>query len=171
MSNSNKKVVFLFLRYAIILIFGVGNFYILYKILTPITINSTNVILRLFTLTTLSGDVIHFGQTTIKIAPPCVAGAAFFLLFALLLSIPNIKIKTRIYAVLTAMATLLIINIARILILAPLTTAKYFEIIHWIFWNILSTVFVVGIYFATIKYYKIKGIPVYSDLKYLRRLT
>lgn len=167
MNKKDKSVLFLFLRYAIILVFGIGNFYILYKILTPITIHSTNIIIRLFVPTVLSGDIIHFGHSTIEIAPPCVAGAAFFLLIALLLSIPDVKIRTRLYAIATAILSLLFINIMRILILAPLTNVKYFEIIHWVFWNVLSTIFVVGIYLAVVKYYKIKNIPVYSDLKYI----
>ncbi len=171
MNKDLKKIISLFFRYGIILIFGIGNFYLLYKIFTPATIYSVNFILGLFSPTVLIGNAIMFRQITVEIAPPCVAGAAFFLLLALLLSTANVKYKTRVYAIFTAMMSLFVINIIRILILAPITTMKYFEIIHWIFWNVLSTVFVIGIYFITIKIYKIKSVPVYSDIKYLKRLS
>lgn len=168
---TNKKIIGLFSRYLVILIFGIGNMYLIYKILTPPTIHATNLLLSVFTQTTLIGNTIYFGQVIIEIAPSCVAGSAFYLLLILLFSTADIKPKTRLYAILTAIAILFVLNVTRILILAPLTTLPNFETIHWVFWHIVSTVFVVTTYIATIKLYKIKSIPVYSDIKYLIGLT
>ena len=66
---------------------------------------------------------------------------------------------------------LFVLNIARILLLASLIASPSFETIHWVFWHIVSTVFVVGTYIATTRIYKIKTIPVYSDFKYLTKLV
>lgn len=169
--NKNKKIISLFLRYLTILILGAGNLYIIYKVLTPPTIYTTNLLLNIFTSTTLQGNFIYFGQTIIEIAPSCVAGAAFYLLLALLLSTADVKPKTRLYAILTAIAIFFALNITRILILASLISTPNFETIHWVFWHIVSTIFVVATYIATVKLYKIKSIPVYSDFKYLISLT
>lgn len=171
MNKDYKKIINLFLRYAIILILGVGNLYIIYGALTPLTVNATNLAIKILTPTTLINNTIHFSQATIEIAAPCVAGSAFYLLLALLLSTSNVKPKTRIYSILTAVAILFTLNITRILILASMITSPNFEIIHWIFWHILSTIFVVATYVATIKLYKIESIPVYSDIKHIRSLV
>ncbi len=168
---TNQKTIGLFSRYLAVLILGIGNLYLIYKILTPLTIQTTNILLGLFTQTTLRENTIYFGQTIIEIVPSCVAGSAFYLLLVLLFATADVKPKTRLNAILTAISILFILNITRILILASLTTTANFETIHWIFWHIVSTVFVVATYIATIKLYKIKSIPVYSDFKYLLSLT
>jgi exosortase/archaeosortase family protein len=168
--TQNKKITGLFLRYLTVLILGAGNLYLIYKILTPLTIHTTNIILNIFTPTTLHENVIRFGATTIQIVPACVAGAAFYLLLILLFTTADLKPKTRAYAILTATAILFTLNIARILLLTSLIYLPNFETIHWVFWHIVSTVFVVATYIATTKLYKIKSIPVYSDFKYLTSL-
>lgn len=171
MNKDSKKITNLFSRYLAIIILGIANLYIIYKILTPLTIHATNLALKIFTPTTLVENIIQFNQTIIQIAPSCVAGSAFYLLIALFLSTANIKPKTRLKAILTATAALFVLNVTRILILATLTTTPNFETIHWILWHIASTIFVVVTYIATIKLYKIKSIPVVSDIKYLKSLT
>ena len=168
---NNKKIIGLFSRYLIILLLGTGKLYLIYKVLTPLTIQTTNTLLNVFTQTTLRENIIYFGQIIIEIAPSCVAGSAFYLLLILLFTTADVNIKTRVTAILTAITILFALNITRILILAFLTTSPNFETIHWIFWNIVSTVFVVATYIATIKLYKIKSIPIYSDFKYLKSLT
>lgn len=170
MNKDTKKIINLFSRYILILALGIGNLYLIYKILTPLTIHTTNLAIRIFTATTLTEDIIQFGQSIIQIAPACVAGSAFYLLIALFLSTANIPPKTRFKAILTAILALFILNILRILILAFLIATPNFEIIHWIFWHLVSTIFVVATYITTIKFYKIKSVPIISDVKYLKSL-
>ena len=171
MNKDIKRIINIFSRYIAILILGAANLYIIYKVLTPLTIHVTNIILKIFAPTTLAGDIIHFQEATIQIAPACVAGSAFYLLLALLLSIGNVKFQTRLKAIGTAVLILFVLNVARIIILAFLITTSNFELIHWIFWHLVSTIFVVATYITTIKIYKIKSIPVYSDFKYIKGLT
>lgn len=171
MKKEHAKIISLFSRYLAIIVLGSYNFYLIYKIFTPLTIHATNLAIKLVTPTILSKDIIHFGQTTIQIAPSCIAGSAFFLLIALILSTSNIKPKTRALALLTSLATLFILNITRILILASMTSSPSFQALHFAFWHVLSTLFVVITYIATIKFYNIKSIPIISDFKYLKSLT
>ena len=42
-----------------------------------------------------------------------------------------------------------------------------FNITHEIVWYVFGTLFVVGIWFAEVKIYNLKEIPVYSDIKLL----
>jgi len=170
MNKQSKKILGLFARYFIILLFGIGNLYLIYLILTPITIQTLNSLLSIFINTTLVGNIIYMDKAVIEIIPACVAGAAFYLLLFLLLSMEDINPKTRIKAIITAFAMLFILNISRILILIPIINTSYFETIHWIFWHFISIIFIVAVWFSVIKIYKIKSIPIYSDFKYIKGL-
>ncbi|MCK4649929.1 pacearchaeosortase [Candidatus Pacearchaeota archaeon] len=171
MNKQHKRLIGLGIRYLSILILGLGNFYILQKILNPLTIHTTNIILKIFTNTILVIDTIYTSFLTIQIVPSCVATSAFYLLLFLIFSTSNIKPKTRLNATLTAVAIFFVLNITRILILIPIATTPYFTTVHWIFWHLVSTIFVLATWFATMKIHKIKSIPIHSDLKYLRSLT
>lgn len=170
MDKDFKKITSLFSRYLIILILGVGDLYLIYKILTPLTLHATNLILKIFTPTTLSGNTIYFNQSIIQIVPACVAGSAFYLLIALILSTANIAPEVRLKALLAALTAFFALNITRILILITLIKTPEFETIHFIFWHIVSTIFVIATYIATIKLYKIKSVPIISDFNYLKSL-
>ena len=63
----------------------------------------------------------------------------------------------------------LILNIARIFFLsiAYVNGYSWFDFTHKLFWYLGSSIFVVGIWFAEVKLFKIKQIPFYSDLKFL----
>ena len=170
MDKQSKKVLGLFARYISLIILGVGNLYILYKILTPLTIRTVSRILALFSPITLTENFLTFKGDAIEIIPACVAGAAFFLLLFLILSTAEIKPGKRSQMILFSMLTLFILNVLRIIILALIAKSSYFELTHWILWHIISTIFVVGIWFAMVKIYNIKSIPVYSDVRYLQSL-
>ena len=63
--------------------------------------------------------------------------------------------------------SLLVLNILRIFFLSLVFVlgASLFDITHELFWYLGSTIFVVGIWFAGVKIFKVKEIPFYSDLK------
>lgn len=158
----------LLLRY-ILLLGLVISLPIIYKILTPITIYITSSLLKLFYSVSVLKDIIMINQSTIiKISPACVAGSAFLLLLILNLSTP-MKIKPRVYSILFSIISLFLVNIFRIFILSILliNEFEFFYLTHKLFWYGLSTIFVVGIWFLSVKLFRIKDIPVYSDINYL----
>jgi len=162
------KPILLLSRY-ILLLGLVISLPLIYKILTPITIYFTGFLLKLFYQVSIMKEIIMVNlKTIIEISPACVAGSAYLLLLILNLSTP-MKIKTRIYSVLFSIILLFLINVLRIFILSILlvNNFKYFDLTHKLFWYGLSTLFVVGIWFLSIKLFKIKEIPVYSDMKNL----
>ena len=170
MNKQSKKISGLFARYIALIILGLGNLYIIYKILIPLTFNALRIILSIFTKPFVMDNIIYVRTIGIEIIPACVAGSAFYLLLILLLSTADVKSETRTKAIITALASLFILNILRILILIPMAGTAYFETAHWIFWHIISTIFVVAIWFSVVKIYKIKSIPIYSDIKYIKKL-
>ena len=113
--------------------------------------------------------IILNGQIPIEIVPACVAGSAYYLLLVLNLSILKIKLSDRLKMISLSFLALFIINVLRIFILSTMLLSNFtlFVISHKIFWYLLSTVFVVGIWFWEVKLFKIKEIPFFSDFKFL----
>lgn len=170
MNTKNKQFLSISIRYLILLLVAFPSFWLFYLIFTPLTIYSVYFALNIFFDVFLTGNVIILnGQISIEIIPACIAGSAYYLLLILNLSIFKIKLSDRIKMISLSFLAFLIINILRIFILSTilLSNFKLFVITHLVFWYAMSTVFVVGIWFFEVKFFKIKEIPFYSDLKFL----
>ncbi|MFA7708365.1 MAG: pacearchaeosortase [Candidatus Pacearchaeota archaeon] len=166
-SIPDKSLWLIALRYILLLIL-VGCSPLIYKILTPLTIYFTVIILRIFYSVSISGIQILINQSKIiEIIPSCVAGSAYVLLLILNLFIA-MKPKQRVYSLFFSFSILFILNILRIFILSVLLVNdfEFFYITHKLVWYILSTILVVGVWFLTTKIFSIKGIPIVSDVKY-----
>jgi exosortase/archaeosortase family protein len=167
MNKEAKNILGMFLRYFFILFLGMGNLYIFYKILTPITVFLISKTVGLFTEILVIRNIIFLKDFTVELIPACVAGSAFFLLFLLVFSSANITPKKRILALVISSIALLFLNYIRIIFLILIVNNFYFDLIHWILWHLVSVVFVVGIWFLVVKIFKIKSIPIYTDISYL----
>lgn len=162
---SKENISYIFLRYLIILFAGLGNLFIFYKLLTPLTKYAVYYSLKPFIELSLVGNFIIYNSFAFELISACVAGSAFYLLFILIMSSYGIKAKTRLQLIIFSFFTLLILNILRIDLLILASNSVYFEFIHLFFWYFLSTIFVIIIWFLCIKLFKIKSIPVYTDFK------
>ena len=165
----NKKVISIILRYLMIILVGLGNLYILYKIFHPLTFYSSSFLLSLFgEIETFYGvNTFLFNTTAVEVVNACVAGSAYYLLFILCLSTPNLNIAKRIAVLAFSWIIFLIINVIRIALMTLIAGTIYFESIHLFFWYLLSLVFVVGVWFLSVKIFSIKETPVYSDITFL----
>ena len=176
MKKRNNKKEFnlydLLIRYLILIILGVfiGVFY---KGFAPLTIYPVYFILNLFYPVYLLSNILMVNSTIIEIISACIASSAYYLFIILNLSTPDIETKKRIKMLLIAFLSFLILNILRIVFLSMLyvSGSSLFDFTHELFWYVISVVFVVGIWFAQVKYYKIKTIPFYSDLKLIYNLS
>lgn len=169
MNKKLSRVYDIIIRYIIIIFFGLPNLWVFYFIFTPLTVYPVYFLFNIFFDASLSGNTITISGNFIEIVKACVAGSAYYLLLILNLSTPKIKLMRRIKIIGLAFISLLIINILRILLLGLFSFSSpiWFDIIHKLFWYLLSIVFVIGIWFAEVKLFKIKDIPFYSDLKFL----
>lgn len=164
-----NKLQNIFLRYIILILVAIPNLYLFYFIFTPLTVYPLYFLLNIFFDTSLSQNIIQFSNLSIELIPACIAGAAYYLLLILNLSTPKIKFKKRIKLIFSSFLIFLALNILRIFFLSLLlhSGSVYFDITHKFFWYIISTIFVVGIWFFQVKLYKIRQIPFYSDIKYI----
>lgn len=118
----------------------------------------------------ISFDSILVGKTTLIFAPACIAVSAYYLLLLLVLFTKCIVFKKRIYCFLLGSLLILILNVIRIFILSLLVInyhQEWFELIHMLFWYAVSGVYVALIWIFLVHKFKIKSIPIYSDLEYL----
>lgn len=157
-------------RYLILVLTSLSGLWLFYFIFTSLTIYPVYFLVNLlFEDVSLFGEIMIVNGLAIEFIRACIAGSAYYLLLILNLSTPKINLKKRVTMILFSFAALLIINIIRIfvLILIFFYGFSFFDITHKFFWYFMSTIFVILIWFAEVKYFKIKEIPFYSDIKYL----
>ncbi|MEK6875228.1 MAG: pacearchaeosortase [Nanoarchaeota archaeon] len=170
--KDNKFIIGIFIRYLFLLLVSIGGLYIFYLVFTPLTVYSVFFLASLFFKASVSGNIVHFGNGCFDIVYACVAGSAYYLLLVLNLSIPNIPIKKRLMMIFSSFLLLLLLNILRIFFLGILFSSNLdlFNLAHKVLWYFLSTIFIIGIWFIEVAIFKIKGIPFYSDIKFLYKL-
>ena len=164
MKKKEKDFYFIFLRYIIILLFGIGNLFVFYFILTPVTTYSVYGILSLYHEVELGKSGILFLESfNVGLIDSCIAGGAFYLLFILIMSTGNLNLKKRLTILFYSFLIFLFLNVLRILVLIELYGTNIFIFAHWFLWNVMSTLFVVGIWFFMVKIYKIRSYPFLTD--------
>jgi exosortase/archaeosortase family protein len=167
MDKKNKRIILLFVRYGALVLLGIYISFI-YKILLPLTLWPVYFLLGLVYDVSVFGNSLLLAGGRIELINACIAGSAYYFLLILNLTTP-IKARQRFFSITFSLLALLVLNILRIFLLSALYVSKFefFDIAHKIFWYALSILFVVGIWFLTVHLFKIKNIPVYSDLVFL----
>jgi len=160
-----NKIKFIFLRYIILIIIGL-LYVTLYKLLFYVTIFPSYFLLKIFYEVSIEGYILNVVGTEVGVVSACVAGSAYYLLLILNLT-TEMKTRKRLFSLLFSLVFLLIVNIIRISAFSMLLVEDfvYFDIIHSIFWHLMSVLLVIFIWFLTVWIFKIKNIPVYSDLR------
>ena len=167
--KKTTKLKNIFIRYLILILVSIPGIYLFYFLFRDLTIYPVYFLLSLFYKVSLTGTTILISNSIpIEIIGACIAGSAYGLLLILNLSTPKIKALKRIKMISLSFLVLLIANILRIFLLSIMFVSKssLFDFTHKFLWYLVSTLFVVAIWFAQVKYYKIKQIPFYSDIKY-----
>ncbi len=170
MSNANRHFIEIGLRYFIMTLSSISGLAFFYFVFTIPTIYVSYFFISLFFQVSLSGNSIIFGNDfLISIIPACVAGAAYYLLFILNLSVPGINLSKRISMVLVAFLSFFVINTLRIVLLSALyfNSFPFLETLHKFLWYFGSVVITAGIWFFEVYFFKIKEYPFYSDLKFI----
>ncbi len=171
----NKEGLGILTRYLILIAVALPNFYLFYLIFTPLTVNLSYAILK----SIYPGDVflplnnlLLVKRLFISLIPACIAGAAYYLLLALNLTTP-MRAKQRTKSIIFLFGTFLILNVARIIIfiILVLKGSQYFDQAHYLTWYFGSTILVILIWFVNVKLFKIKKIPVYSDMQGLYKIA
>ena len=169
----NSLVSSIIVRYLLLLLFAFPNLFLFYAVFTPLTLYPVYFLLNLFFDASISGNTILVKCFSINLIQACIAGSAYYLFLILNLATPEIRLKKRISLVLSSFFIFLMLNILRIFVLSLLAIfgSDFFNPLHKLFWYSLSVIFVVGIWFAGVKLFRIKEIPFYSDIRFLFHLS
>ncbi len=167
-----KEVYSVIVRYCL----AVGLFLLsgaFYVILKPLTFYASYFVTNIFTEAALVSDtVFRIGSEEFLFVPACAAVSAYLLLFALVLLTRGISFRLGLKIALLGSLVIFIVNIVRIevLLFVLLKYGKdYFQTLHLLIWKIFSSLFVALLWIFFVKRYKIKGIPVYDDLRSFAR--
>jgi exosortase/archaeosortase len=155
------------LRYFLLILLGLGNLWLFYTIFTPLTVYPVFFVLQqAYSAVLLAGNTIFFKGYYASIIPACIAGAAYYALCILNLTTP-MTLRKRLQSLIFLLAGFLIINTLRILIFAKLLFVgyAYFDLTHQLTWYLGSTALVILLWLASTAIFKIKAIPIYTDIK------
>ncbi len=186
MENFSFSLVY---RYLLLLILGIGNLFIFYLFLTPLTVypvfwligisDEASLMRGTYTkvcelsegtfLESLAcmNTTIFFRDYFASIIPACIAGSAYYLLLILNLTTP-MPLGKRVKSLIFILGLFLTLNILRIFSFALIFASKNYEIFnlaHTASWYFGSTILVILIWFANVLIFRIKEIPVYTDVK------
>lgn len=167
MKYSNRLII----RILFILLIAIFNLKIFYFLFSKITFYLTYFTL-FFYKPVISGNNLVINSEVLNFVPACVAGSAYFLLVLLILLTKDITFKKRIYMFLLGSLLILIANLIRldILIIIFISYSKeVFSTLHMFFWKILSSIYVALVWIFLVYKFRIKKIPIYSDILYLTK--
>ena len=167
MKRYNNVVMFVLRYLSAILLLIFSD--LLYKILQPLTFYSAYYLTSLFAdARLLSSTELIVGTQTLEFVPACAAILAYILLYVLVLFTRGISLRLGLKIALIGSIVIFIVNIFRIelLMYVLLKYGKdYFQTLHLLVWKIFSSLFVALLWILLVHRYKIKGIPIYDDLK------
>ena len=165
----SKSLNSIFIRYLILFIIAIFSGFIFSTLFTTPTIFLSYTLLSIFYSATLVNQTILINNISLTFIEACIAPSAYLLLTILHLATPWKSSRRLILSLLMSYLLFLIFNIIRIVFLAHLfiNDSAYFDLAHKLLWYGASTLLVIGIWFFNVFLFKIKSIPIYTDVKSL----
>lgn len=142
------------------------------RILSPFTVYPSHFIIDLFYNANLINGSIFIENYVINFIPACIAVLAYALLFFLIVLTKDINFKKGLKLFGLGSLLILIMNIIRIDILLFILVEfgdNMFDKVHLLFWNFISGAYVALVWIFLVKKFKIRTIPIFSDLKELHK--
>lgn len=168
----DSRIISIIVRYLAAILSSLGSLWIFHAVFMPLTLYSVYFILNVFSDVTLNGVIFTIGEHSIALIKACIASSAYFLLFLLNMTTP-MSLKKRLFSLSFSIGLFFLINTARITILSGLFIVDfaYFNLLHLITWHLVSALFIILIWILTIRTFRIKEIPFYSDFRFLMNLA
>lgn len=135
---------------------------------TPLTIYGSYLVLSILFDVVVNGRILLVNDFPFGIVEACVASIAYYLLWLLVLLTKGITTAVRVKIMVYGFLLIFGMNIFRIwllVILAMKYSFHWFNAVHLTFWYFVTGAFVAFVWIFLVVHYKIRDIPVYSDLK------
>lgn len=147
---------------------GALGFNIFFIIFSWWTIQLSAVLISLLHGTTfLDGNLLYVQGKLIEFIPACIAAGAYLLLALLIVLTRGMTLKKGLYLFFFGSLLILVANVIRIEILVALLLKEgvnYFETLHLLIWKVVSSVYVAAVWIFLCWKFKVREIPVWSDL-------
>ncbi len=168
---NQREAFFTIGRYLLLVILSIFNLALFYMLFTPLTLYPSFFIIHLFKPAAYlisQSATMQIGNNSIQLVNACIAGSAYYLLLILNLTTP-MSLKTRIKSIFFLFGSFLILNVLRIVVFAFLFLGGYsaFDVAHKLVWYFGSTVMLLVVWFANVRFLNILSIPLYTDIKTL----
>jgi exosortase/archaeosortase family protein len=154
----------------VLVILPLIEFDVFYHVFSWLTVMGSFLLISLFHGGSVHGMMISVGGHLVELIPACIASAAYVLLVLLVLLTKGISLKKGVWMFVVGSLLILMGNIIRIEVLVMLLLGdgvNYFETLHILMWKIVSSVYVVGVWIFLSWKFKVKTIPVWSDVEML----
>jgi len=158
-------------RYSLGLLVVLGSGFFSFLFL-PLTLYTSYFLLKIFTDVQLVGSTLSLASGSFAFISACAASLAYVLLLLLLLFTRGISFVQGAKMFLFGGSMIFLLNIFRILFLIGIYVnygKNYFDLVHIFFWHFVSTIFVAGVWIFLVERYKIRAIPLVSDIRELLR--
>lgn len=140
-------------------------------IFQPLTFFVSSGVAALFTDVTLVGtNVVRINTNEFVFVPACAAVLAYVLLYLLILFTRGISWRLGWKLALLGSVIIFVVNVLRIELLFVVFFVlgkDYFQTLHLFIWKFVSGVFVALLWIFLVHKYKVKAIPVVSDILFL----
>ena len=155
------------IRYSFVLIVALSSNLFTFLLL-PLNLYTISFLLNFFYSPEIIEGNIQLAGISFVFIPACAAILAYMLLLELLLLTRGITFRKGLQMFFLGATLIFALNIFRIffLILIYLEYGKnYFDAVHLFFWQFVSVFFVIGVWIFLVEFYKIRSIPLISDIK------
>ncbi|MDD5177875.1 MAG: pacearchaeosortase [Candidatus Nanoarchaeia archaeon] len=115
-------------------------------------------------------DFLMHNNEALVFIPACIATSAYYLLFALVFLVKKMEWIKRIKVLISGFLFIFVGNIIRINILIYYYLNKninMFENLHFLMWNVISTIYVILVWLFLVYRFKIRGVPLIDDIRFL----
>lgn len=168
-----KRLKDILIRYLLLVLIALPGLGLFYLVFSPLTVYPVFGLFDLFFdpvfCESCGLNTILINGAQLEIIGSCIAGSAYLFLLILNLATPGIQLSRRLKMIGSGFLIFLFANILRIfgMGLMYLGGSVWFDFAHEFIWYVGTTIFVILIWFFQVRHFKVKGIPIYSDIKYL----
>ena len=139
-------------------------------VISPFTLFLSGFLINFIEPIFIIDNFIFFRDSIAGFVSACAAPSAYYFLLMLVCYTKNIKLIKGLKIIFYGSLIILIVNLIRIYFLLYVLDVyglDLFRTLHLWFWGFIATIIVAFIWIYFSRRYRIKSIPIYSDLKYL----
>lgn len=130
-------------------------------------------LVSLFFNSVIQENVLVIGSYSFTFIEACIAPYAYYFILLLVLFCKDLTLILRLKLIAIGWLLIFWMNVFRIVVIIFLTLQygmDMFNIVHMIWWQFLSGIYIALVWIFLVWKYKIRETPIYDDVKYLMKI-